>query len=59
MNFRASYKGFTGPLKGLEIYANLNNAFNTRFPYSINGTSLYTITYMAPRNANVGLNYHF
>jgi iron complex outermembrane recepter protein len=58
-NFRALYKGFGGPLHGLEIYANANNAFNARFIYSINGDPGFTTTVMAPRALSAGVNYHF
>ncbi len=59
VNFRVSYRGFTGPLHGLELYGVVNNAFDEKFPYSINGTSLYTITYMPPRSSGGGFNFKF
>ena len=59
VNFRVSYRGFSGPLHGLELYGVVNNAFDEKFPYSINGTSLYTITYMPPRSSGGGFNFKF
>lgn len=59
VDFRASYAGFSGRLKGLEVSANLYNAFNTRTFYSLSQTPDFSNTVSRPRTLTVGLRYSF
>jgi outer membrane receptor for ferric coprogen and ferric-rhodotorulic acid len=59
VDFRASYKGFTGALKGLEVFGNIYNAFDSKFYYSINGTPAFTDTIARPRSITFGAHYKF
>jgi outer membrane receptor for monomeric catechols len=59
VDFRASYARFNGSLKGLEIFGNVYNAFDSRFFYSINGTPAFTDTVARPRTITFGVNYKF
>lgn len=58
-NFRATYKGFSGPQYGCELYANVSNAFNAKYAYSNQGQPGYSNTVMAPRTIDVGVRYRF
>jgi outer membrane receptor for monomeric catechols len=58
-DFRLSYKRYEGALKGLELYGNLYNAFDSRFFYSINGTPAFTDTVARPRSINFGISYRY
>lgn len=49
VDFRLAYKGFTGSLEGLEMSANLYNAFDDDFNHSINGSAAFTVTAARPR----------
>lgn len=59
VDFRASYKGFTGRLKGLELSANIYNAFNARSYYSLSQTPAFSNTVGQPRTVSVGVRYTF
>ena len=58
VDFRLSYKRYEGALKGLEVYGNIYNAFDSRYFYSINGTPAFTDTVARPRTITFGINYH-
>jgi outer membrane receptor for ferric coprogen and ferric-rhodotorulic acid len=58
-NFNATYKGFSGPRNGCELYANVINAFNAKYAYSNHGQPGYSNTVMAPRAIDVGVRYRF
>lgn len=59
LDLNASYKGFTNALKGLELYANIHNLFDTRILYSKEGTPEFAIQYSDLRAFNVGARYKF
>lgn len=59
LDLNASYKGFTGRLTGLELYANLHNAFNERILFSKEGSPSFGIVFDDQRAVNVGLRYKF
>ena len=59
LDLNASYKGFTGRLTGLELYANLHNAFNERVLFSKEGSPSFAIVFDDQRAVNVGLRYKF
>jgi iron complex outermembrane recepter protein len=57
-DFRLSYKGFSGSLKGLEFFGNVYNAFNAR-TYSGQGTAQFTDQVGPPRTMTAGIRYTF
>jgi outer membrane receptor for ferric coprogen and ferric-rhodotorulic acid len=57
VDFRLAYKGFTGPLEGLEMSANLYNAFDDEFNHSINGSAAFTVTAARPRTFTYEISY--
>ncbi|MFZ1904828.1 MAG: TonB-dependent receptor plug domain-containing protein [Steroidobacteraceae bacterium] len=58
-NFRVTYRGFSGPLKGFELYANVINAFNAEYAFANQGNPGFSNQVMAPRAVTAGLNYRF
>jgi outer membrane receptor for ferric coprogen and ferric-rhodotorulic acid len=58
-DFRLAYKRYEGALKGLELYGNIYNAFDSRFFYSINGTPAFTDTVARPRTITFGISYRY
>lgn len=59
VDFNASYKGFSGPLKGLELYGNIRNAFNEHIIFSKQGNPSYGVVFDDVRFLSAGLRYHF
>ncbi len=62
VDLSASYKGFgriTDSLKGLELFANIHNAFDRRILYSKEGTPEFAIQYSDLRAFNIGFRYKF
>jgi iron complex outermembrane receptor protein len=58
-DFRLSYKRYEGAFKGIELYGNIYNAFDSRFFYSINGTPAFTDTVARPRTITFGISYRY
>jgi iron complex outermembrane receptor protein len=56
VDFRASYK-FHGALKGLELWADVFNAFDSRSYFSMQGTPGFSNTVGPPRTITAGLRY--
>jgi outer membrane receptor for ferric coprogen and ferric-rhodotorulic acid len=56
LDLNTSYKGFG---HGLELYANLRNAFNDRIIFSKQGNPSYGVVFDDVRAFTVGLRYHF
>ena len=59
VDFNASYKGFGGRLQGLELFANVYNAFNQRTFYSLQYTPAFSNPVSRPREWVVGVRYQF
>ncbi|MGH8250576.1 MAG: TonB-dependent siderophore receptor [Steroidobacteraceae bacterium] len=60
VDFRASYKGFTGPLEGLEIFANVYNANDVTYYYSLTGGHPgFANNVGQPRTYSFGVRYSF
>jgi outer membrane receptor for ferric coprogen and ferric-rhodotorulic acid len=59
VDFRLAYKGFTGALEGLEMAANVYNAFDEEFYHSLNGTAAFTVPMARPRTFTYEISYRF
>lgn len=60
VDFRASYKGFEGALKGLEVFSSVSNADDAVYYYSLtDGHPGFSNQVGAPRSYNVGVTYSF
>jgi iron complex outermembrane receptor protein len=59
LDFNASYKGFSGSLRGFEVFANLHNALDERILFSKQGNPSYGIVTSDVRALNFGLRYRF
>jgi outer membrane receptor for ferric coprogen and ferric-rhodotorulic acid len=58
LDLNVSYKGIGG-VRGLEVYANLHNAFNANVFISNVGSASYSNSYIDKRFFNLGLRYNF
>jgi outer membrane receptor for ferric coprogen and ferric-rhodotorulic acid len=59
LDLNASYRGFTGDFKGLELYANLHNVLDERIAFSKEGSPSYGVVFDDQRNFALGLRYRF
>lgn len=59
VDFNASYTVLSGRLEGLELFANLYNAFNARTFYSLQYTPAYSNPVSRPREWVAGVRYQF
>jgi iron complex outermembrane receptor protein len=59
VGFMAQYRGFEGAAKGLQIYANVHNAFNSRSYYTLGGDPGFSAVVGPPRAVTVGIRYVF
>src|ERR1700722_2057992 len=61
VGFNATYKDFAGAVKGLEIYADIHNAFSARYYNSsdVYGDGAFGVSLSPPRAITAGIRYRF
>jgi len=59
IDLNASYSIPEGPMKGFEVFGNVENLTDENYYYSRNGTPAFTISHAPPRTVTFGLRYRF